>query len=72
MKYSLFYWPISVKAAGVLCVLGISFGIGTYVLYKIYDKFIRPSVRRKPPKSDKEYKVEDDWVSVHCNSCFSF
>lgn len=45
---------VSVKAAGVLCVLGISFGIGTYVLYKIYHKFFRPTFRRKPSKDKNE------------------
>ncbi|KAL4224898.1 hypothetical protein ACF0H5_015594 [Mactra antiquata] len=50
----------NVKAAGVLCVLGISFGIGTYVLYKIYDKFFRPSVRKKKPKKgDLDYEPVD-------------
>jgi len=44
---------VAVRAAGVLCVLGISFGIGGYVLYKIYNKFLRPKFRKKrPPTSD--------------------
>ncbi|XP_052248909.1 uncharacterized protein LOC127856624 isoform X3 [Dreissena polymorpha] len=42
------------KAAGVLCVLGISFSIGTYVLYKIYHKFFRPTFRRKPSITKNE------------------
>ena len=54
---------VSVKAAGVLCVLGISFGIGTYVLYKIYDKFVKPPKPRKPGQghycSDGEEAEED-------------
>ncbi|XP_045175267.2 uncharacterized protein LOC123536288 isoform X3 [Mercenaria mercenaria] len=55
---------LPVKAAGVLCVLGISFGIGTYVLYKIYDKFVRPPKSRKPSEgeycSDGEEAEEDE------------
>lgn len=38
---------IPVKAVGVLCVLGISFGIGTYVLYKIYNRFIVRNIYQK-------------------------
>ena len=56
---------VSVKAAGVLCVLGISFGIGTYVLYKIYDKYFKPKGRSKQSRADHTvHRAEDEFCHV--------
>ena len=59
---------LSVKAAGVLCVLGISFGIGTYVLYKIYDRYIKPVFRRKGSVSSDEEETDEE-VEDTCVVC---
>ena len=61
-----FCYLISVKAAGFLCVLGISFGIGSYVLYKIYDRYIKPVFcprrRSSSVSEDDETDEEADLV----------
>ena len=59
---------LSVKAAGVLCVLGISFGIGTYVLYKIYDRYIKPAFWRKGSVSSDEEETDEE-VEDTCMVC---
>ena len=54
---------ISVKAAGVVCVLGIGFGLGTLLIYKLYYKYIHPFLNHKD-STETESSSEDD------NCCF--
>ena len=60
----------SVKAAGVLCVLGISFGIGSYVLYKIYDRYIKPVFSRQSSVSSDGEETDEDSEDENVVCCF--
>ncbi|XP_041366118.1 uncharacterized protein LOC121381083 isoform X2 [Gigantopelta aegis] len=55
---------VFVKAAGVVCVLGIGFGLGTLLIYKLYYKYIQPILDRNKDSEESDPNSEDD------NYCF--
>ena len=62
---------VSVKAAGILCILGISFGIGTYVLYRIYDRYIRPVFWPKSSVLSDEEETDEEAEDTNLVRSFS-
>ncbi|KAJ8299644.1 hypothetical protein KUTeg_023704 [Tegillarca granosa] len=50
------------KAATVVCVIGLGFGLGSYFLYKLYCRFIRGEVKKPPGiKSKKNSKADENF-----------
>lgn len=47
------------KSATVICAVGITFGLGGYILYKLYCRFIQPLLK-KPPKKKKPAEIRDE------------
>lgn len=45
-------FKFTTKSATVICAVGISFGLGGFILYKLYCRFIQPFFK-KPPKKKK-------------------
>ncbi|KAK3576159.1 hypothetical protein CHS0354_039824 [Potamilus streckersoni] len=52
----------SVKAVGVICVLGIGFGLGSYLLYRLYQKIFSGDgdKSRYPCNTDQESEEEEE------------
>ncbi|KAL3842542.1 hypothetical protein ACJMK2_020541 [Sinanodonta woodiana] len=50
----------SVKAVGVICVLGIGFGLGSYLLYRLYHKIFSGDGDKSRCNTDQESEEEEE------------
>lgn len=48
-----FLFCISVKAAGVVCILSLGVGLGTLLIHRLYQQYIRPFLYKDQDGSDK-------------------
>ncbi|XP_063401172.1 serine-rich adhesin for platelets-like isoform X2 [Mytilus trossulus] len=44
----------SAKSATVICAVGITFGLGGFILYRLYCKFIQPLFKKSPKKKKSQ------------------
>ncbi|KAK6191668.1 hypothetical protein SNE40_003296 [Patella caerulea] len=49
-----------VKAAGIVCALGIGFSVGTFLIYKLYSNYIRPALNKPSPPPEKIDTTSED------------
>jgi hypothetical protein len=58
-EYSVCFSLLTAKAATVLCALGIGFGVGSYLLYKLYCKLFPSDDRGQGPAQTGPVKTAD-------------